>query len=423
MFLDEATIEVSSGRGGNGCASFRQEKHVPHGGPDGGDGGDGGSVIFVADSKVNTLIEFHNHTHFHALNGGNGEGANRHGANGKSIRLRVPIGTVIKESVSGNALADLVTDGQKHIVCKGGRGGKGNLHFTNSVRQAPTFAQMGDAGVSRKIKLELKLIADVGLVGLPNAGKSTFISAVSAAKPKIADYPFTTLKPNLGIVRVSDDSFVMADLPGLIEGAADGKGLGHRFLKHAERTRVILHLVECDPIDGGDPKKNYELIENELKRYSPEMYNRPRIVVLTKCDLIPDEELREALVGELSENNHEVFGISAVTGEALQPLLFRIAEILKQTPATVTSVVLEPQPDINTVDKWEIVEETEGLRVSGDRIERMVARTDLENSEALEMLHRRLRRKGVFDKLRERGAKDGDAVFIGHAEFTYVEED
>lgn len=423
MFLDEATIEVSSGRGGNGCASFRQEKHVPHGGPDGGDGGDGGSVIFVADSKVNTLIDFHNHTHFHAPNGGNGEGANRHGANGKSIKLRVPIGTVIKEFETGKVLADLVADGQKIVICKGGRRGKGNLHFTNSVRQAPTFAQMGDAGEIRKLRLELKLLADVGLVGLPNAGKSTFISSISAAKPKIADYPFTTLKPNLGIVRVAEDSFVMADLPGLIEGAAEGKGLGHRFLKHAERTRVILHLVECDPPDGSDPKKNFELIENELRNYSPEMFERPRIVVLTKCDLIPDDELRNALTQELSDGKNEVFAISAVTGESLQPLLFRIAEILKATPPVVTSVILEPEPDVETEDNWDVLQSPEGLRVVGDKLERMVARTDLENSEALEMLHRRLRRKGVFNALRESGAKDGDTVFIGPAEFTFVEED
>ncbi len=413
---------MSSGKGGNGCASFRQEKHVPRGGPDGGDGGNGGSVVFVADAQVSTLIEFHHKTKFAAENGKLGGGANRHGANGKSIKLKVPIGTVIKDYLTDGIIADLVSPGQKCVICKGGSGGKGNLHFTNSVRQAPTFAQLGEPGETKKLKLELKLLADVGLVGLPNAGKSTLISSVSAAKPKIANYPFTTIKPNLGIVKVGEDSFVMAELPGLIEGAAEGKGLGHRFLKHTERTRVILHLVECDPIDGSDPKKNFDLIENELEKYSKDVYERPRIIVLTKCDLIPDEELRSALLNELGHSDSFKFAISAVTQDGINELMFKTMELVKTNRAPVTQVQIQPEPDLDVSNKWEIINEDIGMRIVGKYIERLVARTDLENSEALQMLHKRLKRKGIFDELRERGAKEGDLILIGNAEFTYLEE-
>jgi GTP-binding protein len=420
VFLDEATIDVRSGKGGDGAASFRQEKHVPRGGPDGGDGGSGGDIVFVADSNLTTLLEFRFTRKFRADDGTAGLGDRKYGKTGKSIKLRVPIGTVIKDAVTGEKLADLAYDKARYVACKGGRGGKGNLHFVNSVRQAPTFAERGEPGQHRTLKLELKLMADVGLVGLPNAGKSTLISAVSAAKPRIADYPFTTLVPNLGIARAGDRSFVIADLPGLIEGASEGKGLGHRFLKHAERTRVILHVVECLPVDGSDPVANFHLVRRELEQFSEDLASKPALIALTKIDLMPDTT---ALSATLEATGLEVIPVSAATNSNLDKLLFRLADLLDANPPAPVVTILQPEPEGEQAAKWEVVKEADGYAIEGSDVIRTVAMTNLGNTEALRYLHKKLKRIGVLEALREAGASEGDNVRIGEFVFSYVEDE
>ncbi len=423
MFLDEATIDVRSGKGGDGASSFRREKHVPRGGPDGGDGGDGGDVIVIADRQVGTLLPFRYKRKFVAASGGNGEGHSRFGKDGKSIKIPVPIGTVIKDAETGEVLADLAHKGARFLAAKGGRGGRGNLHFVSSVRQAPTFAEKGEPAEGRKLLLELKLMADVGLVGLPNAGKSTLISAVSAAKPKIADYPFTTLEPNLGIAGVGDISFTIADLPGMIEGASEGKGLGHRFLKHAERTRIVCHVVECAPVDESDPVENFRVIAHEVDAFSENLRDKPVVIVMSKIDLIP-KDAQDELRGKLEEaSGLEVFPISAVAQQGLEPLLFRLAEAVKEAPEEPEIEVIEPVPVNAERDAWKIRKEEDGYAVEGRRIERLIAMTDLHNDEALRMLHRKLLGIGVIGELQEMGAEDGDTVRIGEFAFVYTSEE
>ncbi len=417
MFLDEAVIHVRSGKGGDGSAHFRKEKHVPRGGPDGGDGGRGGDVALIAEPKKNTLIDFRHETKFRAEDGRDGAGSTRTGRNGKPVELVVPVGTRVFDDESGRLMADLVEPGTRFVVCKGGRGGRGNTHFTTSVRQAPTFAEKGEPAVGLRLRLELSLLADVGLLGLPNAGKSTLISRVSAAKPKIADYPFTTLTPQLGIVRVGETSFVMADLPGLIEGASEGKGLGLRFLRHAERTRVVLHVVECAPIDESAPLANLRLVRAELFRYSEELASRPSVVAMTKIDLMPD---RAEVLRELEKEGLEVFPVSAVTGEGLDALLFRLAALVDSTPRPIMPVEIELEAD--DAAAWEVLSGEEGYVVTGGEIERWVAMTDTSNMEALQHLHRRLKKAGVIDALADAGAVEGDTVKIGQVAFSYAED-
>jgi GTP-binding protein len=422
MFLDEATIDVRSGKGGNGAASFRREKHVPRGGPDGGDGGDGGDVILIADKQVGTLLPFRYKRKFAADSGADGEGNRKFGKTGKSIKVQVPIGTVVKDAASGDILADLTFKGARYVAAKGGRGGRGNLHFVNSVRQAPTFAEKGEPAESRRLLLELKLMADVGLVGLPNAGKSTLISAVSAAKPKIADYPFTTLEPNLGIAAVGDTSFTIADLPGLIEGAAEGRGLGHRFLKHAERTRIVCHVVECSPVDESDPIANFQTISREVDAFSEALRDKPVVIALSKIDLI-DENAREEIAEELrSESGLEVFPISAATRQGIDQLMFRLAEAVRAAPDDPIEII-EPKPEVDEREAWEVYKEENHFVVAGRRIERMIAMTDLSNDEALRMLHRKLLGIGVISALQEAGAADGDTVRIGEFAFVFTGEE
>jgi len=423
MFLDEATIDVRSGKGGDGAASFRREKHVPRGGPDGGDGGDGGDVIVIADRQVGTLLPFRYKRKFAGANGGNGDGHNRFGKDGKSIKIPVPIGTVVKDAETGEVLADLAHKGARFLAAKGGRGGRGNLHFVNSVRQAPTFAEKGEPAEAKKLKLELKLMADVGLVGLPNAGKSTLISAVSAAKPKIADYPFTTLEPNLGIAGVGDTSFTIADLPGLIEGASEGRGLGHRFLKHAERTRIVCHVVECAPVDESDPLENYRVIAHEVDTFSEALRGKPVVIVMSKIDLIGDDERAELQAKLEQASGLEVFPVSAVAQQGLDPLLFRLAEAVNEAPEEPEIEVIEPVPVNAERDAWKIVKEESGYAVEGRRIERLIAMTDLQNDEALRMLHRKLLGIGVIRELQEMGADEGDTVRIGEFAFVYTSDE
>lgn len=329
MFIDEVTIYVKAGDGGDGAVAFRREKFVPRGGPSGGDGGNGGDIWLVADENLTTLLDFRYRKEFRAQKGENGSGRDRNGRASEDIELRVPVGTVARDAESGAALFDLVEHGQRVRVARGGRGGLGNMNFATSTRQAPTFAQKGTAGEERSLRLELRLLADAGLVGFPNAGKSTLISRISAARPKIAAYPFTTLEPNLGVVSYRDHrSFVVADIPGLIEGAHAGHGLGHRFLKHVERCRVLVHLVDCGNEEGRDPVSDYAAIRRELALYSPELAGKPEIVVATKLDLPDAAERAQRLDRHLSGEGRGVLWVSAVTGEGLQPLLDEIVRLL-----------------------------------------------------------------------------------------------
>ncbi len=328
-FVDEVKVRLLAGAGGNGCISFRREKYVPKGGPDGGDGGHGGSIYFEASERKHTLLDFRFRNLFKARRGGHGEGQNRHGKSGEDLIMEVPVGTVVKDVATGELLADLSQQGQKWLAAKGGRGGRGNARFASSTRQAPRVAEDGGEGQERELLLELKLIADVGLVGLPNAGKSTLISVVSAAQPKIADYPFTTLVPALGVVRYGDaPPFVMADIPGLIEGAHTGTGLGTRFLRHIERTRILIHLIDVSLIPEDDPLKPYRLIEHELNSYSDKMARKLQLIVLNKIDVEPDGEKLKRIAAVYGELGHPVLLISAVTREGIDRLLVALVRAL-----------------------------------------------------------------------------------------------
>ena len=420
MFLDEAEVTFISGRGGSGAVSFHREKFVPRGGPNGADGGRGGDVVLIADRNRRTLYDFKLQNKFEAQNGDHGLG-NKRGKDGKGIEIKVPVGTIVTDIDTDDLLIDLNTNGMKYVICKGGKGGKGNQHYASSVRQTPNFAQKGAPSETIRAKLELKLIADVGLVGLPNAGKSTLISKISAARPKIADYPFTTIVPNLGVVRFHDTNFVVADMPGLIEGASEGVGLGHQFLKHVERNRVLVHVVDAYPIDESDPVANYEMIERELKLYSEEIWNRPRIIALNKVDIIP-HELFGALRERFEQFDKPLFPISAVTGEGIEALLFDIVKTLEETQPSEEVPVLLPALHAREDQSWDVERHEDGFAIKGNRIYRMVEMTDLGNEEAVRYLHRRLQRIGVIDKLRKMGAEEGDTVRVGETEFSFSEE-
>lgn len=336
-FFDEALISVSAGNGGNGAVSFRREKYIPRGGPDGGDGGRGGNICMIADRNLNTLIDYRYTRNHRAEHGENGRGADCYGKGGNDLILRVPVGTIITDTLSGEVLADLSTDGASAIVAKGGTGGLGNLHFKSSTNRAPRQFTPGEPGESKDLKLELKVLADVGLLGLPNAGKSTFIRAVSAARPKVADYPFTTLQPNLGVVRVgTNQSFVIADIPGLIRGASEGAGLGHRFLKHLQRTRLLLHLIDVAPLDSAtDPVADAQAIVEELRRFDTSLYEKPRWIILNKIDLLPEEErkIRVSSISKALGNEMPIFSVSGVTGEGCQILCQKISQFLSSESA------------------------------------------------------------------------------------------
>jgi len=329
QFIDRAKIFVQGGAGGNGCVAFRREKFVPKGGPAGGDGGKGGDVVLVADRNVHTLLDFKYKRHYRAERGRHGEGSKRSGRSGKDLEIKVPIGTVVKDAETGEVLGDLTEHGQRLVVAKGGRGGRGNAAFATPTRRAPDFAEPGQPGQERWIELELKLLADVGLVGFPNAGKSTFLSRISKARPEIADYPFTTLRPILGVAKVGDLSFVVADIPGLIEGAHQGKGLGHEFLRHVERTKLLLHLIDLASPEM-EPEEAFEKINRELSLYSPELAKKPQIVVGTKIDALTDREKLENLKEFFREKGYPFFAVSAVTGEGVKELLNFVAEKLKE---------------------------------------------------------------------------------------------
>lgn len=420
MFLDEAEVTFVSGRGGSGAVAFHREKHVPRGGPNGADGGKGGDIILIADRGKRTLYDFKLQDKFQAQDGVHGSG-NKRGKDGRYIEIKVPVGTIVRDLDLDEVLVDLNLHGMKFVVAKGGRGGYGNMHYTSSVRQAPNFAQKGAPEELVHAKLELKLLADIGLIGLPNAGKSTLIANISAARPKIADYPFTTIVPNLGVVKYHEDSFVVADMPGLIQGASEGIGLGHQFLKHVERNRLLVHVVEVFPPDGSDPIENFELIEKELKLYSEAIWSRPRIIALSKMDTVPSEDY-DAIRQRFEKLELPLFPISAVTGEGLDPLLFEMHLTLKKALEEPEIPVLMPAMSKEHDLEWDIEKTEEGFEITGKRIRRLVTMTDLENSDAVRYLHRRLQRLGVIDKLRDLGAQEGDTVFVGTAVFGFTDE-
>jgi GTP-binding protein len=426
MLYDRARIDVKAGRGGDGHASFRHEKYVPRGGPDGGDGGRGGDVYLVVDPGVNTLIAFHHQVHFRAEAGRPGGRARRTGGNGKDLFIPVPPGTVVRGVGEEEALmVDLVAPGQRLLVARGGRGGRGNAVFATSTRQTPRFAERGEPAAERTLELELKLIADVGLVGYPNAGKSTLLAALSAARPKIAAYPFTTLSPNLGVVTVGDFSFVLADIPGLIEGASQGAGLGLEFLRHVERTRLLVHVLDGAGVDGREPWVDYVATNRELAAYSPALAERRQVVAVNKMDLPDGRERLARVQEELALPAEDLFPISAATGEGVQALVNRVAALLQAlpraegpAPAAETLVFAVPPADERA---FTVTQEEEGWRVAGIYIERVAAMTQFDNYDGAMRFQRILRATGVEQALREAGVQDGDLVRIGEAELYWEE--
>ncbi len=415
MYTDYTKIFVKSGNGGNGAISFRREKYVAAGGPDGGDGGKGGDVYFITDKDSNTLINFRYNKKFKAENGQNGSGARCNGKQGQDLYIKVPIGTVIKDAETGEIVADLSEDDSKELVLPGGRGGKGNTHFATSTRQAPRFAQSGEKGIEKELILELKSLADVGLVGFPNAGKSTFLSVVTDAKPKIADYPFTTLNPNLGVVKTEDgNSFVIADIPGLIEGASEGIGLGIQFLRHIERTRLLLHLIDVSGFQGRDPVKDFYNINNELKSYSEKLTKKKQIIVATKLDVAQDDTLYKELENVAKKEGLEIFKISSITKQGLKELLIRVEELLNEIPKENLIELNQRKVYKLNEDKneFQIVREEDMYVVIGPAVEKLMSRVNLEDTESMYYFQRKLDELGVNEALKEAGVKEGDTVKV-----------
>ena len=418
MFIDHAKVYVKGGDGGNGCVAFRREKYVPLGGPAGGDGGRGGNVIFVAEEGMTTLMDFRYRKHFKAERGTHGLGKNQHGAWGEDLLVKVPVGTIVKDDDTGEILADLTIAGQEAIIAKGGRGGKGNSRFANGTHKAPSIAENGEQGQECWINMELKLLADVGLVGFPNAGKSTIISQVSAARPKIADYPFTTLVPNLGVVSTRDqESFVIADIPGLIEGAHEGIGLGHDFLRHIERTKVLLFILDTAQVDGRDVLNDLTVLQKELALFNPELAKRPFLIVANKMDIPGAEENCQALQEQYGELVHK---ISAATGQGVTELMEKAFAILQSIPRE------EPvTEEVRVIRRYAdeppfIIEIVDGVyEVSGKRIENLLKMTNLDQDESLQRFQRTIDRMGLEEALREQGIKEGDIVKICELEFEY----
>lgn len=427
MFYDYAKVNVKAGDGGNGIVAFRREKYVPKGGPAGGDGGKGGSIILRADEGLRTLIDFRYQTHYKGKRGDHGSGAKQHGRSADDIVLRVPVGTVVRDADTKKLLGDLRHHGQEIVVAQGGRGGRGNARFVSSTHRAPAFAENGEKGEERWITLELKLLADVGLVGFPNVGKSTIISRVSAAKPKIANYHFTTLEPNLGMVRVdAGRSFVIADVPGLVEGAAEGAGLGHRFLRHVERTRVLVHVVDLSGSEGRDPLEDLAVIRGELERYAPQLNEKLMVIVANKVDLMSDDD-RDAALTRLSEAYPEVriFPMSAATDSDLNELVYHLADILD-----AIGPVEYAEEDFEPVEEEPQKQEApfrvqkigpDAYEVVGPEIDGLVGRTQFERDEAVERFMKILDNMGIEKALREAGIQDGDTVIVGPMALDYLE--
>lgn len=422
MFYDRTKIYVKAGDGGAGAVSFRREKYVPMGGPNGGDGGRGGNIILQADEGLRTLVDFRYKRHYKAERGEHGEGKDMHGKSAEDLVLRLPAGTVVKDEKTGEILTDLTKHGQTVTIAKGGRGGRGNARFMSNTNKAPTVAERGEPGEERWLLLELKLLADVGLVGFPNVGKSTLISRVSAARPKIADYHFTTLVPNLGMVSVEDESFVMADIPGIIEGAHTGAGLGHEFLRHIERTRLLLHVLDIAGSEGRNPIDDFQIINRELKQYSPALAERPMIVVPNKMDVSGAEENLSELKEHL-QDHYEIFPISAVTGEGIQALLHRVIQILPHVPP----IEFTASPDEHRLveardqERFRIDREDTKYVIKGKEIERHAAMAYLDTDDGVMRFQNILKVMGVDDALRQEGIKEGDKVIIGDLELEWSE--
>ncbi|MBO7424701.1 MAG: GTPase ObgE [Clostridiales bacterium] len=424
MFIDHAKIYVKAGDGGNGCVSFHTEKYVTNGGPDGGDGGKGGDVVFVATSKISTLQSFRFKHKFVAKNGEKGMNRKMYGKGGEDLKIAVPVGTIIKDVDTDRIIADLSEDGQEVIVAKGGKGGLGNMHYANAVRQAPRFARAGIPGEEKNLSIELKLIADVGLVGYPNAGKSTLLSVMTKAKPKIADYPFTTLEPVLGVVQDFDTSFVIADIPGLIDNAHEGAGLGHDFLRHIERTRLLIHVVDVSSADGRDPIDDFKSINEELRLFNEQLASRPQVVVANKSDLASEEEV-EMFVDAVKEMGYEdVFVTSGAAMIGIKPLIDKVSELVSKLPATpiFDSIEEEKVYKFEPKEQFTIEVDEDGVyNICGQWAKVTMESTNFDDPESLSYFQRSLINAGVIDALREKGIREGDTVRIDDFEFDFVE--
>ena len=428
MFIDKAKIFIKSGDGGNGCVSFRREKYVPLGGPDGGDGGKGGSVVFEVDPGLTTLLDFKYRKKFVAEAGGKGEGSKCYGKDGDDLHIKVPMGTIIRDFESNKIIADLSHKDDTFVIARGGKGGKGNCKFCTPTRQAPHFAEPGMPGEERWITLELKLLADVGLVGFPNVGKSTFLSTVTAAKPKIANYHFTTLKPNLGVVKAEGiNAFVMADIPGIIEGAAEGVGLGLEFLRHIERTRLLIHVVDISGIEGRDPFEDFVKINEELKKYSVKLWDRPQIVVANKTDMLYDEEIYEDFKKKVNELGFDkVYKMSAATKSGVETIIKEAGRMLSEIPIRELEISEDerfiPEEKRFTYDV-SIEDGEDGNKVYvvyGSFVDRLLNSVNIHDADSLRYFHKVLNNKGVFDNLRSMGIEDGDIVRLNDFEFEYL---
>ena len=421
MFVDKESVIVKAGDGGDGATSFIRYKGVAYGGPDGGDGGDGGNVVLIADKRKTSLIDFQFKHKFFAENGGKGDTKNCTGKRGADIEIRLPLGTVVKDKESGGVICDMFYDGQREVILEGGHGGKGNKKFCTSRRHAPHFSQKGERTEVRRVVFELKVIADVGLVGFPNVGKSTMLSKISGAKPKIANYHFTTLSPNLGVVRHNDEDFVVADIPGLIEGAANGAGLGIEFLRHIERTRMLVHVVDISGVEGRDPLDDFEKINAELSGYSEKLAKLEQIVVLNKCDVFGADENVKRFVKKYGKK-YEIVKASALSGEGVEELLDKVSEKLKTLPPLKP---LEFEPFVYAKkdnDSFEVVRDDDGyFAVIGPLVDLFYRNVVLDDQDSIAYFQKTLREKGVISALRAKGAKDGDTVVIGEIEFDFVE--
>ncbi|MBO5883232.1 MAG: GTPase ObgE [Clostridia bacterium] len=425
MFVDKVKIYIRAGDGGNGAISFRREKYVSHGGPDGGDGGRGGNIVFRIDPGSNTLLAFRYKRKFIAGNGGNGMGAKFHGATADDLVILVPPGTIIREAESGRIIHDMTeNDGADFICAHGGRGGWGNRHFATATRQVPMFAKNGTKGEEMEVTLELKMLADVGLIGYPSVGKSSILSCISAAKPKIADYHFTTLSPNLGVVSTGgEEGFVAADIPGLIEGAAEGAGLGHAFLRHVDRCRLLLHVVDISCFEGRDPIDDIKLINTELEKYSPELAKRPQIIIANKCDSLDRDVVDiEAFEAFVEENGWELLYVSAATGEGLDEMVRLAAEKLRELPPiTIYESEISPDEEYVSSGKQTTVRNENGVYVvEGEWLFNLMGQINFDDYESLNYFQKILKNSGVFELLEEKGCRDGDTVSMYEFEFDYV---
>lgn len=425
MFADRAKIYIKSGKGGDGHVSFRREKYVPNGGPDGGDGGDGGSVIFEVDEGLNTLTDFRHIRKYNAENGEEGGKKNCRGKNGQDIILKIPHGTVIKEAQSGKVITDMSGDNRRIVLLKGGRGGNGNQHYATSTMQVPKYAQPGQAALELELQLELKVIADVGLVGFPNVGKSTFLARVTNARPKIANYHFTTLNPNLGVVDLEDaKGFVIADIPGLIEGASEGIGLGHEFLRHIERTKLIIHIVDAASTEGRDPVADIYAVDKELDAYNPEIAKRPQVIAANKIDMLYDEDALDKIKNEFEPKGIKVFPISAISGEGVRELLYYVNNLLTQMDDKPVVFEQEYFPEFQTTsgnEPYTVVydEDADEYVVEGPRIEKMLGYTNLESEKGFTFFQNFLKENGILGELETLGIKEGDTVRMYGLSFDY----